>query len=121
MSPAKILSDYNRARPMPFFYVEGTYEGEGAQAQCIRSQAYWSILGGANGHFFGNGPIWFFGDGWMKAMESEGSVSMSHLAALFKSRAWYDLVPDLNHSVVVQGFGEINGTNYVAAANKRWL
>jgi hypothetical protein len=119
MTAAKIQADYNRARQMPFFYVEGTYEGEGAHAQCIRSQAYWSILGGAAGHFFGNHPIWSFGQGWENSMESEGARSMSYLAALFKSRAWYDLVPDLSHTVVVSGYGKINTGNYAAVAQTK--
>ena len=36
--------------------------------------------------------------------------------ALFGSRAWHNLVPDYAHQVVTAGYGNINGTSYVAAA-----
>jgi hypothetical protein len=119
MTPAKIRVDYNRMRRMPFFYAEGAYEGEGADAQCVRSQAYWSILGGATGHFFGNHPIWPLENGWEKALESHGAKSMSYLDALFKSRAWHGLVPDFNHTVVVSGYGKINANDYAAVAQTK--
>lgn len=35
---------------------------------------------------------------------------------LFTSRPWYDLVPDQKHEVVVDGLGEFNGMDYLAAA-----
>lgn len=115
MTARKTLADYNRNRLMPFFYVEGTYENEGASERCLRSQAYSSILGGSTGHFFGNNPIWFLGSGWQQAMESVGSKSMSYVGVLFNSRAWFELVPDYNHTVVTSGYGDINNTDYLAA------
>src|ERR1022692_2113224 len=36
--------------------------------------------------------------------------------ALFRSRPWYDMVPDQDHQIVVDGLGEFNGLDYVAAA-----
>ncbi|RIK81671.1 hypothetical protein DCC62_01660 [candidate division KSB1 bacterium] len=118
-TPDRTLADYQRNRIMPFFYVEGTYENEGASAKCLRSQAYWSILGGSIGHFFGNNPIWFFGEGWQQALESEGARSMTHLGALFRSRAWHDLVPDYDHEVVIGGYGDVGTGSYLAAARTR--
>jgi len=41
---------------------------------------------------------------------------MMHWGELFRSRAWYDLVPDQKHEVVTGGLGEFNGLDYLAAA-----
>jgi len=41
---------------------------------------------------------------------------MQRLYLLFSSRPWYDLVPDQKHEVVVDGLGEFNGMDYLAAA-----
>ncbi len=114
-SAARTRDDYNR-QPSPFFYSEGTYDGEGASDRCLRSQAYWSILGGSTGHFYGNNPIWLFDPGWQSDLDTTGAQSMMHLAALFASRPWYDLVPDYNEVFVSGDRRSINGSGYVAAA-----
>jgi len=108
--------DFGRGRQMPFFFLEGTYEGEGASSGCIRAQAYWSVLGGATGHFFGNRPIWLFGDMWAVAIDSAGSRSMTHYGALFRDRRWYLMSPDYDASVVTGDRGTVGDTDYVAAA-----
>ncbi len=60
----KLLDDYNRVPVMPFFLLETTYEGEhNASAVQIRRQAYWAVLCGGTGQFFGNRPIWGFEPG----------------------------------------------------------
>ena len=38
------------------------------------------------------------------------------LKTLFTSRPWFELVPDQKHEVVVDGLGEFNGLDYLAAA-----
>ncbi len=75
-APKQLADDYGRARPIPFFLIEGKYENEGASAVCLRSQAYWSVLEGGIGSFFGNNPIWSFGSGWQGALDSPGAKSM---------------------------------------------
>jgi hypothetical protein len=113
----KLLADYNRTRVMPFFLIETTYEGEhNASEVQIRRQAYWALLCGATGQFMGNRPIWLFDSGWQSAMDTTGSQDIMRLKALFTSRPWYDLVPDQKHEVVVDGLGEFNGLDYLAAA-----
>jgi len=113
----KLLADYNRIPVMPYFLLETTYEGEhNASPVQIRRQAYWAILCGAVGQFFGNLPIWAFNPGWEKAMEAMGSQDMVRLKALFTSRPWYELIPDQKHEVVIDGLGEFNGLDYLAAA-----
>ena len=39
---------------------------------------------------------------------------MMHWGRLFRSRPWYDLVPDRKHEVVTGGLGEFEGTDYLA-------
>jgi len=113
----KLLADYNRIPVMPYFLLETTYEGEhNASPVQIRRQAYWAILCGAVGQFFGNLPIWAFNPGWEKAMDATGSQDMVRLKALFTSRPWYELTPDQKHEVVIDGLGEFNGLDYLAAA-----
>lgn len=112
-----LLRDYNRQPPMPFTLTESTYEGEhNASPVQIRRQAYWAILCGATGQFMGNRPVWLFDPGWQAALDSTGAKDMARLKALFTSRPWYELEPDQKHEVVVDGLGEFNGLDYLAAA-----
>jgi hypothetical protein len=123
----KLLQDYNRTPVMPSILVESSYEGEhNASEVQIRRQAYWAVLCGAFGHFFGNSPLWHLeGPGyplfpsnitWQQAMDLPGSVGMQIWGELFRSRRWYDLIPDQKHEVVTSGLGEFKGLDYLAAA-----
>jgi len=106
----KLLADYNRTPVMPYFLLETTYEGEhNASPVQIRRQAYWALLCGAAGQFFGNRPIWGFEHGWENALDSVAAQDMVRLKALFASRAWSELVPDQKHQFVIDGLGEFNG------------
>ncbi|MGA2237922.1 MAG: DUF4038 domain-containing protein [Candidatus Bathyarchaeia archaeon] len=113
----KLYEDYKFEPTMPFCLIESTYEGEhNASDVQIRRQAYWAMLSGACGDFFGNYPIWEFSQGWQSALNSRGSHDMMRLKMLFSSRAWYTLVPDLEHVVVVAGLGEFRGLDFCTAA-----
>lgn len=123
----RLLADYYRKPTMPFVLIESTYEGEhNASAVQIRRQAYWAILNGACGQFLGNNPIWLFNPGWEEAMDLEGSKDMVHVATFFRSRPWYQLVPDPRRAsdgvtatrshIVIEGMGELNGLDTLAAA-----
>ena len=46
---------------------------------------------------------------WQQAMDLPGSQSMMHWGRLFRSRRWFDLVPDQKHEVVTAGIGEFLG------------
>jgi len=112
----KIKTDYERTSVKPFFYIEGTYENEGASQTCLRSQAYWAVLGGAFGHVFGNNPIWLFDSGWQNALNSTGAQSLQRFAALFASRPWHNLLPDYGHQVATSGYGSVTNSSYVGVA-----
>ena len=82
----------------PFFLFESKYENEhGTTGHQQRVQAYQAILSGASGHHYGNSPIWHMGvlgGNWRAHLDDPGRASLTHLAALFASRAWHRLVPD---------------------------
>jgi hypothetical protein len=130
----EMLEEYNRKPPMPVILIESTYEGEhNASEVQIRRQAYWAVLCGGVGQFFGNNPLWHFdapgffaafASGvqpakkmtWQQSMDLPGSVGMQFWGELFHSRNWYDLIPDQKHEVVTSGLGEFTGLDYLAAA-----
>lgn len=96
----------DHARGQPYFLIESKYENEReVTAQQLRAQSYFALLSGAIGQIFGNLPMWRFDRGWQSALTSPGSVSMTHLRALFGPRRWMDLTPDLSHQILVEGTG----------------
>lgn len=123
-TPSRLKIDYQRSA-MPFFYIEGRYENErNTTLRCIHSQAYWSILGGAFGHFYGNNPIWpfeaadSFADDpsltWQEGLDLEGAQDLQHVAALLNARFIRTFEPDYGQNVLISGFGNINGATYAA-------
>jgi hypothetical protein len=113
----KLYEDYRRTPAMPFYLIESTYEGEhNASDMQIRRQAYWAMLCGGCGHFMGNYPIWAFDPCWPSVLNSRGAQDMVRMRALFESRAWHTLTPDVEHRAVVAGLGEFRGLDYCAAA-----
>lgn len=109
--------DYRRQPAMPTYLIESSYEGmHNASAEQIRRQAYWAILCGGCGHFLGNYPMWGYYEGWQAALDSPASRDMTYWKALFDSRPWHTLIPDLEHQVVIAGLGEFRGLDYCAAA-----
>jgi hypothetical protein len=120
----RLESDYNHLPVLPTFLIESCYEGEHNSSQVqIRRQAYWAVLCGGFGHVFGNNPIWHYDapglypstGAWQDAMDLPGSVDMMYWGRLFRSRPWFDLVPDQKHEVITAGLGEFLGNDYLAA------
>lgn len=107
-----------------FFYLEGIYENEGATAQELRSQLYYSSLSGASGALFGNCPIWHFSttygssfctdNGWANNLDTQGITNVQHYQTLFEARNWHLLTPDFTDSIVTSGQG--TAPDYIAAA-----
>ena len=109
-----MLAEYLRQPVRPFVLVETTYEGEhNSTPDVIRRQAYWALLSGACGQFFGNNPIWHFdGPGlfpaqmsWHQALDAAGSRDMALLRELFIRLPWPQLAPEENHSILAEGYG----------------
>ena len=100
-------TDYAFLPTTPLILFESKYENEhGTNGRQQRVQAYQALLSGAAGQFYGNSPIWHMGvkgGDWQAALSDPGRVSMKHVRALFESRKWYDLVPDLDRTVLTAG------------------
>src|SRR5205823_589744 len=118
-----MLKDYQRRPPRPFVLLEYFYEGEhNTKPHELRRQAYWAMLCGACGQFFGNNPLWHFdGPGlypadvtWQEALESAGSRDVARLRELFDGLPWHRLVPGLGRAVVTDGYGKDTATALTA-------
>ena len=111
-----LMQDYNR--PLPFFYIEGTYEFDNISEESLRSQMYLPVLMGANGFFYGNASLFEFETGWddARVLESQGSGDLQRFAGLFKSSISYHLQPDVHHTLITSGAGDLQGGNYAATA-----
>jgi hypothetical protein len=126
---AKVLAEYALAPAMPVFLGEANYEFESLQGyvttpEILRRQAYWTMLSGATGQFYGNGYTWRFVSGWQGQLDTPGAVQMKYLKTLFAAYAWYELIPDQAHAVVVAGygtfseFGGVNDNDYATVARR---
>jgi hypothetical protein len=120
--------EYARPGPLPFFLIEGYYDGESASAADCRRQAYASVLSGACGHLFGNNPIWGFGEpnfnggaGAAAALNSSLSTTatqqMRHVKTLFSAHSWWKLEPRTGTQLVTTGLGSGAGRICPALAN----
>ena len=79
---------------------------------------YLPVLMGATGFFFGNYPLFNFTTGWdnSNVLESQGSKDLQRSGEFFRSRSWNKLIPDLNHTLLTNGYGDIGNSSYGAAA-----
>ncbi|HEX6707570.1 MAG TPA: DUF4038 domain-containing protein [Albitalea sp.] len=94
---------YSQHPGLPFFLVEAYYEGAKPDPRLTRVQAYQALLSGASGQISGHDMIWQFKPGWPDALANATARSMSHAAALFESRRWWTLQPDLQHTLLTDG------------------
>lgn len=110
----QMLHSYNQTPVAPTFLMEGHYEQNAdipgdppdePTLHLLRKQAYWTILAGGTGQFYGNGYTWSFKDGWQENIDTPGVEQIGYWKQLFLALPWQDLVPDQNHSVVTAGFG----------------
>ncbi|MEM6287300.1 MAG: DUF4038 domain-containing protein [Bacteroidota bacterium] len=115
--PEAVYLDYTRAPTTPFVFFEGWYENEwGVSVERLRFQAYAALLGGAGGQFYGNNPVWKFGDGWEAALDDPGALDMVHVGDLMRSRPFARRVPDDARETVPPGRGDRRDGSYLAAA-----
>ena len=119
---AQVLADYGRPDAPPTFMVEANYEFEHNAADqgtphILRRQEYWTMLSGAAGQLYGNGYTWPFRGGWQGNLDTPGSAQIAHVLALFAPRQWWNLIPDVNHFVVVGGNGTFTDTGSLGASD----
>jgi hypothetical protein len=121
---AQVLREYNRKPFLPVFMIEAGYEFEQnapyisyGDPAVVRRQAYWSILSGATGQFYGNHYTWQFAERWKDHLDTLGSVQMGYLVRLFARRQWFRFVPDQRHEIVTGGYGKFSSTGSVRSSN----
>jgi hypothetical protein len=120
--------EYRRRSGQPFFLFETSYEDEyhNCSEVQMRRQVWWPVLQGAFGASMGNYTVWIHGPGWQQALGSPAARSMTVLRDTLGPRRWWDLepdidpeiefAPDLEHHLIVDGLGELNGLDYCAVA-----
>lgn len=122
---------YARQPRRPFVLLETYYEGEHkTPPEQVRRQAWWAMLSGACGQFFGNSPIWHLGgpglpnlqtkpgdSDWKKALDSVGSRDIARLGHFFRDQQWFQLEPDVTDSLITAGRGH-EATFATAAVTK---
>lgn len=128
--PADIVSEsataYGRSGPVPAINLEAYYEGEHSTTTNDQAvQALQSFLSGCCGYFFGNSPIWGFGEpsanggggaaaALAGSLNTAGAQTMGYIATLLKSYSWHMLVPKTDASLVSSSLG--TGTAAVCPA-----
>jgi hypothetical protein len=116
---ARLWQDYNRTNFLPTFMVEANYEFESLQGPVttppiLRKQEYWTMTSGACGQMYGNSYTWPFRSGWQANLDTPGAVQVRIMQQFFNARAWFALVPDTNHTVVVSNYGTYSDNSHVA-------
>lgn len=112
---------------MPFVFLEGGYENEAGTASSIRMGFWQAVCSGACGHFFGNNPIWGFGEanyngGAGAAAALSGSLNsaaaqqMRYQSALAASYDLTKLVPKTDASLVSSSLGTSGTSGRVCPA-----
>lgn len=84
---ARVSADRERVTGMPSIYIEGRYEEEKSTPLCVRSQLWWSLLGGSAGHVFGNKRIWRSDPGWQAALDTPGTRAMGVASRLVAAQS----------------------------------
>ncbi|HET7545424.1 MAG TPA: DUF4038 domain-containing protein [Polyangiaceae bacterium] len=111
------LESYNRQPVMMHYNLDQSYEGEpGGTVENIRRKAYDVMLMGGAGSSFCAGQAWWAFYNWRNKMDTPGTQQTQLWYRLFSSRAWYDLVPDQAHTVVMGNLGYEGYADYVVAA-----
>jgi hypothetical protein len=114
---AKANANYLRGDSLPMFLGEDNLENEIVGDLVERTEGYQAVLGGAHlGFVFGNCVIWSFGayypyckiqpgQTWQNRLTSTGSIGRQYLGRLMRSREHWKMVPDVNHAVIIAGYG----------------
>lgn len=106
----QIHQEMLRNKRMPYIMSESAYEFErGETTQTIRRQAWWALLSGVSGHFFGNRDVWMMNENWSNMLNTPATKSMQVFHDVVDRIPWSALEPDWQHMVFVSGRGHFNG------------
>ncbi|MEE2030813.1 apiosidase-like domain-containing protein [Rhodococcus chondri] len=130
-----VLDGYTRPPgtrdPRPALFSEGNYEGENNQSETapttdetLRRQALWALTSGSPGEFRGSDD-WEFLEGWESRLDTPAVAQLAAIRDLWQSWPWWQLVPDVDEPLVVEGRGarqasdemlDVLDNDYVTAA-----
>lgn len=85
----------------------------------LRRQAWWNVLSGGMGNAYGAEGIWNKnrdGQLWQMCAEYGSSKDMGALRLLTDKIKWWKLQPDMDHQVLVGGFGTFMTDDYAVCA-----
>lgn len=121
-----------RYRNIPVQFGEGYYDfgsaktypangvtGRWGNRYVIRRQSWWNVTSGAVGVAYGAEGIWHKnrdGETWTKCLEYESGKDMGRLKRLLDSLEWWKLYPDMEHEILIAGYGEYLTDDYATAA-----
>jgi hypothetical protein len=108
----QMLHSYNQKPIAPTYLVEGHYDLEDVgdpkdfgTPSVLRRQAFWTMLSGGTGQFYGNRFTWTFEPGWQSKLDTPATKEFTIWKKFFASMPWHELVPDQAHKVVTAGLG----------------
>ncbi len=79
---------------------------------------WWAVTSGDAGFFWGNFYQWQFLAGWQAQMFDVASTTIPFIGRFMTNRAWYNFVPDANHTVVTSGYGTSGTIDYITTARE---
>jgi len=114
--------EYRKYPIKPFVLGESQYEGEDTASckpfsptEIVRRQAYWSVLSGSCGEAYGSW-CWMVNKNWRKVENDHGATQMGLVRKFFEALPWYNLVPDIDQKLIVEGGGTYGKTDFATAA-----
>ena len=96
----------------PVVLIEGNYEGENNEGgpettnETLRRQDLWALTSGGVGVTYGERHIWQFIPPWQDMRDTEAVHEQGRTVDLFRSFAWWTLVPDADGTFLTGGQGE---------------
>ena len=119
---ADVLRAYDQSPAIPVFMGEANYEYEdncnydGGSSRNLRLQEWWTMTSGATGQLYGSKYTDRIANGWSASdIDSPGVTQLGYETSLLGSLAWYDLVPDQQHTFVTAGYGTAASTGDFAS------
>jgi hypothetical protein len=117
------MSNYEHTPVLASFMREAYYENSPYQTpspgalEC-RQEAYWAVFSGDAGQFYGNDEEWEYQSGWQTQLVSTAATTIPNLGKLMNARPWYNFVPDINHTVVISGYGTSSTFDWIACTRE---
>jgi Protein of unknown function (DUF4038)/Putative collagen-binding domain of a collagenase len=126
----QVAKEYQRKNPVrPVILGETGYEGEPNAIELlpdakkgdlwtpyrIRRNAYWAVFSGACG-YCGGTRLWRWEKNWRDVLQVHSARQAPYLLRLMETIAWWRLKPDVQHQLVIAGFGTWKQADYLTAA-----